>query len=206
MDFNAALEVKRRVEGPVHELLDVLSIHVAPSRTSISEASRSLGWAAVRASTLTAKAESCSAARWAWRSFRRTLPERYSSATRIRPLALRHRAGQAENHAPQLVSQFLAGFAGELFHVGHVHAGFFRNGDRQGLGGGVHGGDGLMWLISGWYYLLVQIQPSLSSTSRAQSRCINLGQRLFARSLISPYLGKNRHSGGSVRERPDVGI
>ena len=57
-----------------------LSIHVAPRRTSISEASRSLGWAAVRASTLTAKAGSCSAARWAWRSFRRTLPDRYSSA------------------------------------------------------------------------------------------------------------------------------
>ncbi len=32
-----------------------LSIQVAPRRTSISDASRSLGWAAVRASTLTAK-------------------------------------------------------------------------------------------------------------------------------------------------------
>ena len=43
-----------------------------------------------------------------------------------------------EDETAQLVSQFFAGFAGELFHVGHIHAGFFRNGDCQGLGGGVY--------------------------------------------------------------------
>ena len=56
------------------------SIHVAPRRTSISEASRSTGCAARRASSLQANAGSFFAARSASASFSRTFPERYSSA------------------------------------------------------------------------------------------------------------------------------
>ena len=55
-------------------------IQVAPSRTSISEASSSLGWALAKASTLTAKAGSFAAASLAICSLLRTLPDRYSSA------------------------------------------------------------------------------------------------------------------------------
>ena len=53
-------------------------------------------------------------------------------------------ARHTEDDAPQLVCQFLAVFAGELFHIGHVHAGFLRDGDRQRLAGRVHGGDSFM--------------------------------------------------------------
>ena len=56
------------------------SIHVAPRRTSISEASRSLGCAARRASALYANMGLSSAARSASASFCRTFPDRYSSA------------------------------------------------------------------------------------------------------------------------------
>ena len=57
-----------------------LSIHVAPSRTSISDASKSLGWAAVNAFILIWNLGSAGNASCAKRSFSRTLPDRYSSA------------------------------------------------------------------------------------------------------------------------------
>ena len=57
-----------------------LLIHVAPRRTSISDASRSLGCAAFKARTFASKYGDISAASSASRSFCRTLPERYSSA------------------------------------------------------------------------------------------------------------------------------
>ena len=55
-------------------------IHVAPRRTSISEASRSLGCTACSASTFGIKTIFSFAAACAVLSFSRTLPERYSSA------------------------------------------------------------------------------------------------------------------------------
>ena len=57
-------------------------IHVEPRRTSISPACKSVGCAAVSASTFTAYGPSGSAvcAAFASASFSRTLPERYSSA------------------------------------------------------------------------------------------------------------------------------
>ena len=55
VDLNAALEIKRVLKvSYINCWMYSLSIQVAPRRTSISDASRSLGWAAVRASTLTA--------------------------------------------------------------------------------------------------------------------------------------------------------
>ena len=55
-------------------------------------------------------------------------------------------AWDAEDDTPQLGSQFFAGFSGELLHIGHIHTGFFRDGNRQSFGGSVHGGGRLMGL------------------------------------------------------------
>ena len=74
-------EADRQFAEAEQQLADAqVSSHVTPSRTSISLASKSFGWAAIRASTFPAKNGSRAATRCAVRSFCRTLPERYSSA------------------------------------------------------------------------------------------------------------------------------
>ena len=146
VDFNAALKIKGRVEGLVHELLDVLLVnprcpqpHLDLGSVQVFGLGGSQGLHVDRKGRVLLRRPLGLA----------QLPAHVAGQVLVRrdvlgPLALRHRAGQAENHVPQFGGQFLAGFAGELFHVGHVHAGFFRNGDRQGLAGRVHGGDGLV--------------------------------------------------------------
>ena len=148
VDFNAALEVKRRVEGLVHELLDVLLVDPRCPQPHLDLGSVQIfGLGSGQCLHVDRKV--------------RVLLRRPLGLTQLPA----HVAGQVlvgghimgrsvrlslarytEDDTAQLVSQFLAGFAGELFHIGHVHAGFLRNGDRQGLGGGVYGGDGLMGL------------------------------------------------------------
>ena len=54
--------------------------------------------------------------------------------------------GVKENDAVQLVDQFLLTFPGKLRHIVHIHAGFFRDGQRQRLRSRVHGGHDLMRL------------------------------------------------------------
>ena len=43
-----------------------------------------------------------------------------------------------ENHAGQFLFQLFFCLAGKLCHVGHIHFGFLRDGNRQGLGRGIH--------------------------------------------------------------------
>ena len=52
--------------------------------------------------------------------------------------------GVKEDNAAQLIDQLVLTFAGELSHIVHVHAGFFRDGQRQRLRCRIHGRDGLM--------------------------------------------------------------
>ena len=49
-----------------------------------------------------------------------------------------------KDNAVQFVDQLFLTFAGELRHIVHVHAGFFRDGQRQCLRRCIHGRDGLM--------------------------------------------------------------
>ena len=215
MDFNAALEVKRRVEGLVHELLDVLLVD--PRRT---QPHLDLGSVQV----------------FGLGSGQGLHVDRKGRVLLRRPLGLAqlpaHVAGEVfigghimgrsvrlslarytEDDTAQLVSQFFAGFAGELFHVGHIHAGFFRNGDRQGLGGGVYGGDGLMWLDRAFgEHICLALQPAilvqhLQGTEQVIAAVIGKGQP------VRPIIDKSVLGGKIViaavqfgHLRPDVGI
>ena len=51
-----------------------------------------------------------------------------------------------ENDAVQLVNQVFLTFSGKLRHILHIHAGFFRNGQRQCFRSCVHRGHDLMRL------------------------------------------------------------
>ena len=215
MDFNAALEVKRRVEGLVHELLDVLLVD--PRRT---QPHLDLGSVQV----------------FGLGSGQGLHVDRKGRVLLRRPLGLAqlpaHVAGEVfigghimgrsvrlslarytEDDTAQLVSQFFAGFAGELFHVGHIHAGFFRNGDRQGLGGGVYGGDRLMWLDRAFgEHICLALQPAilvqhLQGTEQVIAAVIGKGQP------VRPVIDKSVLGGKIViaavqfgHLRPDVGI
>ena len=215
VDFNAALEVKRRVEGLVHELLDVLLVD--PRRT---QPHLDLGSVQV----------------FGLGSGQGLHVDRKGRVLLRRPLGLAqlpaHVAGEVfigghimgrsvrlslarytEDDTAQLVSQFFAGFAGELFHVGHIHAGFFRNGDRQGLGGGVYGGDGLMWLDRAFgEHICLALQPAilvqhLQGTEQVIAAVIGKGQP------VRPVIDKSVLGGKIViaavqfgHLRPDVGI
>ena len=55
-----------------------------------------------------------------------------------------HLSRHTEDHALQLGGQLVAGLAGELFHVLHVHTGFFCDGYSQSFAGGVHRSHRLM--------------------------------------------------------------
>ena len=122
-------------------------------------------------------------------------------------------ARHTEDDTPQLVRQFLAGFAGELFHISHVHAGFLRDGDRQRLAGRVHGGDGLMGFDSALgEHIRLAFQPAVlvqhfQRTEQVIAAVIGKGQP------VCPVVDKAIFSGEIViaavqfgHLRPDVGI
>ena len=164
VDFNAALKVKGRVEGLVHELLDVLFVDPGCPQPHLDLRSvQVLGLGGGQGLHVDRKD---------WVLLRRPLgltqlPAHVAGEVFIgghimgRPVRL-GLARHTEDHTTQLVRQFLAGFAGELFHIGHVHAGFLRDGDRQRLAGRVHGGDGLMGFDSALgEHICLAFQPAV---------------------------------------------
>ena len=164
VDFDAALKVKGCVKGFVHELLNVL--FVDPGRTQPH-----LDLGSVQVLGL-GGSEGLHVDRKGRVLLRRTLglaqlPAHVAGQVFIgghimgRPVRL-SLAGHTEDDTAQLVRQFFAGFAGKLFHVGHVHAGFLRDGDRQRLAGRVHGGDGLMGFDSALgEHICLAFQPAV---------------------------------------------
>ena len=57
-----------------------------------------------------------------------------------------HLSRHTEDHTLQFGNQLVTGLAGKLFHVLHVHTGFFCDGYSQSFAGGVNGSNRLMGL------------------------------------------------------------
>ena len=184
MDFDAALEVKGRVKCLVHELLDVLFVDPGCPQPHLDLRSvQVLGLGGGQGLRIDGKGRVL---------FRRPLglaqlPAHVAGEVFIgghimgRSVRL-SLARHTEDDTAQLVRQFFAGFAGELFHIGHVHAGFLRDGDRQRLAGRVHGGDGLMGFDSALgEHIRLAFQPAvlvqhLQGTEQVIAAVIGKGQ------------------------------
>ena len=215
VDFNAALKVKGRVKGFVHELLNVLFVNPGCPQPHLDLGSvQVLGLGGGQSLHVDRKGRVL---------FRRPLglaqlPAHVAGEVFIgghimgRPVRF-GLARHTEDDTPQLVRQFLAGFAGELFHISHVHAGFLRDGDRQRLAGRVHGGDGLMGFDSALgEHIRLAFQPAVlvqhfQRTEQVIAAVIGKGQP------VCPVVDKAIFSGEIViaavqfgHLRPDVGI
>ena len=214
-DFDAALKVKGCVECLVHELLNVLFVDPRCPQPHLDLRSVQVlglgggqglhvdrkGWVLLRCPLGLAQLPAHVAGEVFIGGHIMGCPVRLGLA--------RH----TEDDTPQFVCQFLAGFAGELFHISHVHAGFLRDGDRQRLAGRVHGGDGLMGFDSALgEHICLAFQPAiliqhLQGAEQVIAAVIGKGQP------VRPVFDKTIFSGEIVIAAvqlghlfPDVGI
>ena len=126
IDLDSALKVIRGIEGLIHELLNVLLVNPGSTQAHLDLRSVQVFRLGIgQGLYIDGKG-------WVLLCGPLCLPQ---FATHIAgqifvsghigwPFSLRHRPRQTEDYTLQLGGQLVAGFAGELFHVLHVHTGF----------------------------------------------------------------------------------
>ena len=146
IDLNTALEIKRGVKGLIHKLLDVLFVDPGSAQANLNLRSiQILGLSLFQRLHIDRKGGVFFCRPLCLPQLSAHIAGKVFIGSHImRAFPLRYRTGQTENNAAKLSGQLVPGLAGQLFHVRHIHMGFFRNRDSQGFTCRVHGGHSLM--------------------------------------------------------------